>query len=223
MFHRDLADMWVVASPVAGQAGKSFAELATAARREPLELFLDLLAEHDSAIRWKTVVTNDRAAQRQFLLSHDTTLPGFNDSVAHVRNMAFQDGALQMLQQVLLNPQLMPLEKAIHKLTGQWAAWLGLDCGFLRPGAWADVVVISPDELRQGLGPPIEHYDPRLHGAMRMVKRSDGIVRQVFVGGRLAFENSQFTPSLAASASAGCSARNAEQRRTTRPATRPTR
>ena len=29
---------------------------------------------------------------------------------------------------------------------------------------------------------------------MRMVKRSDGVVRQVFVGGRLAFENAQFVP-----------------------------
>ena len=29
---------------------------------------------------------------------------------------------------------------------------------------------------------------------MRMVKRSDGVVRQVFVGGRLAFENDAFVP-----------------------------
>ncbi len=90
--------------PIAGQEGKSFAELAAAEGAEPLEYFMDLLAEHDSAIRWKTVVTNDRAAQRQFLFAHDTALPGFNDSGAHARNMAFQDGGLQMLQQVLQQP-----------------------------------------------------------------------------------------------------------------------
>ena len=56
------------------------------------------------------------------------------------------------------------------------------------------MIVVDPEQLRTGLGPPIEHYDERLHGAMRMVKRSDGVVRQVFVGGRLAFENSQFVP-----------------------------
>ena len=196
IFHRDLADMWVVASPIAGQAGKSFGELAATQSREPLDFFLDLLAEHDSAIRWKTVVTNDRPAERQFLFAHDTTLPGFNDSGAHSRNMAFQDGGLQMLQQVLLNPQLMPIEKAIHKLTGQSAAWFGLDAGLIRPRARADVVVIDPRQLGAGLGPPIEHYDPRLHGAMRMVKRSDSVVRQVFIGGRLAFGDGQFSPEL---------------------------
>ncbi len=152
------------------------------------------MAEHDTAIRWKTVVTNDRDAQRHFLFAHDTALPGFNDSGAHARNMAFQDGGLQMLQQVLANPQVMPLEKAIHKLTGQSAEWLGLDAGLLKTGARADVIVVDPAKLRDGLGPPIEHYDERLHGAMRMVKRSDGVVRQVFVGGRLAFENGHFVP-----------------------------
>jgi N-acyl-D-aspartate/D-glutamate deacylase len=71
---------------------------------------------------------------------------------------------------------------------------LGLDAGYLRPQAWADVIVIDPAQLKSGLGPPIEHYDPRLDGAMRMVKRSDGVVRQVMVGGRLAFENGAFVP-----------------------------
>ena len=101
VFHRDLADMWIVSSPIPGQEGKSFAELAAAEGRDPLDYFMDLIAEHDSAIRWKTVVTNDRDAERQFLFAHDTALPGFNDSGAHARNMAFQDGGLQMLQQVL--------------------------------------------------------------------------------------------------------------------------
>jgi N-acyl-D-aspartate/D-glutamate deacylase len=192
VFHRDLHDMWIVSSPVVGQAGKSFAALAAAAGVEPLEYFMDLIAEHDSAIRWKTVVTNDRARERQYILAHPTTLPGFNDSGAHARNMAFQDGGLQLLQQVLLNPSLMPIEKAIHKMTRQTAEWLGLDAGSLAAGAWADVAIIDPEKLKTGLSDPIEQYDPRLSGAMRMVKRSDGVVRQVLIGGRVAFDNAQF-------------------------------
>jgi N-acyl-D-aspartate/D-glutamate deacylase len=194
VFHRDLGDMWIVSSPLAGQEGKSFAVLAQAEGREPLDYFMDLIAEHDSAVRWKTVVTNDRAAQRQFIFAHDTSLPGFNDSGAHARNMAFQDGGLQLLQQVLLNPEVMPIEKAVHKLTGMSAEWLGLDTGTVKSGAPADVIVVDPEKLRTGLSEPIEQYDERLHGAMRMVKRSDGVVRQVFVGGRLAFENAAFVP-----------------------------
>lgn len=194
VFHRNLDDMWIVSSPIPGQEGKSFGALAAAAGSEPLEYFMDLIAAHDSAIRWKTVVTNDRAEQRRFIFAHDTSLPGFNDSGAHARNMAFQDGGLQMLQQVLLHPDSMPLEKAIHKLTGMSAGWLGLDTGTVLPGKTADVIVVDPDKLRTGLSEPIEHYDERLHGAMRMVKRSDGVVRQVFVNGRLAFEDAQFVP-----------------------------
>ncbi len=194
VFHRNLADMWVVSSPVEGQAGKSFDQLARDVNRDPLEFFLDMLAEHDSDIRWKTVVTNDRDPVRHFLFAHATALPGFNDSGAHARNMAFQDGGLQMLQQVQANPGLMSVEKAIHKLTGQAAEWLGIDAGRLAAGARADVAVIDPARLRDGLSAPIEHYDPRLEGAMRMVKRSDGVVRQVFVGGKLAFDNAQFVP-----------------------------
>ncbi len=194
VFHRNLDDMWIVSSPIPGQQGKSFAELAKAAGAEPLDYFMDLIAQHDSAIRWKTVVTNDRAAERQFIFAHDSSLPGFNDSGAHNRNMAFQDGGLQMLQQVLLNPGIMPLEKAIHKLTGMSAEWLGLDTGTIREGKIADLIVVDPVKLKNGLSEPIEHYDERLHGAMRMVKRSDGVVRNVFVGGRLAMENAQFVP-----------------------------
>jgi N-acyl-D-aspartate/D-glutamate deacylase len=194
VFHRNLADMWIVSSPIPGQEGKSFDALARAEGRDSLEYFMDLLAEHDSAIRWKTVVTNDRDAQRHFLFAHDTALPGFNDSGAHARNMAFQDGGLQMLQQVQDHPHVMPIEKAVHKLTGLSAEWLGLDAGSIKPGARADLIVVDPQKLRSGLGPPIEHYDERLHGAMRMVKRSDGVVRQVFVGGRMAFELGRFVP-----------------------------
>lgn len=194
VFHRDLGDMWVVSSPVPGQAGKSFKQLADEADAEPLEFFLDLLAVHDTLIRWKTVVTNDRPSQRRFIFAHPTTLPGFNDSGAHARNMAFQDGGLQMLQQVALNPNTMPIEQAISKLTRQSAEWLGLDAGSLAPGAWADAVVIDPEKLKTGLSDPIETHDPRFGGAMRMVKRSDGVVKQVVIGGDVVFEDGKFAP-----------------------------
>lgn len=192
LFHRDLGDMWVIASPVPGHAGKSFRQIAVEAGVEPIEHFMDLMTEHDTDIRWKTVVTNDRPDQRHFLMAHPTTLPGFNDSGAHARNMAFQDGGLQMLQQVLLHPEIMPVEKAIHKLTGKSAEWLGLDAGVLEPGRAADVAIIDPEKLKTGLSDPIEMHDPRFHGAMRMVKRSDGVVRQVLIGGKVAFDDGAF-------------------------------
>src|SRR5581483_3464726 len=67
VFHRNLDDMFVVSSPIPGQVGKSFQQLADQQGADPLEYFLDLLAEHDTAIRWKTVVTNDRPDKRQYI------------------------------------------------------------------------------------------------------------------------------------------------------------
>ncbi len=192
IFHRKLDDMWIVSSPIPLSEGKSFAQLARELGQEPLECFMDLVAEHDDAVRWKTVVTNDRPAQRQYLFAHKTTLPGFNDSGAHNRNMAFQDGGLQMLHQVVRNPQIMPIEKAISKLTLETAQWMGLDTGAIRPGDWADVAVIDPEKLHAGLGEPVEYVDPRIE-TMRMVKRNQ-VVRNVLVGGRPAFADGNFVP-----------------------------
>jgi len=196
VFHRDLGDMWIVSCPDPSLAGKSFAQVAQEKGLDPLEMFLDMLRDWDTSLRWKTSVSNDRPRQRQQLLAHPTTLPGFNDSGAHNRNMAFYDGALQMLQQVVLNPELMPVEQAVHKLTGQTAEWLGVEAGTLTPGSWADAVVIDPVRLRDGLSEPIEYHDPRMDGCMRLVKRSDSVVKEVLVGGQVVFEQGHFSPEL---------------------------
>ena len=193
VFHRNLGDMWVVSSPDPDHVGLSIEAIAKANNKEPLECFLDLLAEYDTDLRWKTVVSNDRDLPRRSLLAHPTTLPGFNDSGAHNRNMAFHDGALKMLQQVYLNPGTMPIERAVHRLSGEIAQWLGIDTGRITEGSVADVVIIDPDKLRTGLGDPVEHVDPALDNQMRMVKRSDGVVRDVLIGGKVAFEGGAFS------------------------------
>lgn len=192
VFHRNLGDMWVVSSPDPEHAGKSIEAIAKVLEQDPLECFMDLLAQYDTDFRWKTIVSNDRDLPRRMLLAHPTTLPGFNDSGAHNRNMAFHDGALKMLQQVYLNPGTMHIERAVHRLSGETAKWLGLQIGEITDGSVADVVVIDPDKLRNGLSDPIEHADADLDHQMRMVKRSDGVVRNVLIGGKVAFEDGNF-------------------------------
>lgn len=191
VFHRKLDDMWIESAPDTSLAGKNFMEVAKAINKDPLEHFMDLIAEYDTDLRWYSAVANHRTDQRMRLLAHKTTIPGFNDSGAHNVNMAFQDGALQTLKQFQAHPDKMPIEKIIYRMTKMAADWLGLDAGELTVGKRADVTIIDPSKLQTNLGAPIKDYDPRLEGAYRLVKRSDGVVKHVLVGGQEVFSEKE--------------------------------
>ena len=192
MFHRDFGRMEVVASPDVTHVGHAISELAARAGKDALAFFMDSIAAHDAAFRWTTVVGNDRDPERHRILASSGTLPGFNDAGAHNQQMAFQDGALALLRQSL-DPDcpLSPTE-AVHRLTGETATWLGLDVGRVEVGAVADLVLIDPDVLVDGLGPPIALDDPGFGTLPRMVRRSDGVVRAVAIGGEVVFEDGEF-------------------------------
>lgn len=196
VFPRRLDDMWVVNSPDKTQIGKSFDQIAKETGTEPLAHFMDLLARYDTDLRWKSAVANHRPAQRLRLLAHRTTIPGFNDSGAHNVNMAYYDGSLQVLKQAQANQDVFPIETAIYRLTKMPADWLGIEAGSIEVGKKADVVVIDPSKLQSNLGDPIELYDERLEGAMRLVKRSDGVIKHVFVGGEEIFNEKGFHTEL---------------------------
>ena len=196
LFHCNLDEMQIVSCPDHTLEGKSFGEVARARKQDPVECLLDLLAEFDTGIRWCSEAANDRPEARKYLLGHKYTLPGFNDSGAHNRNMAFQDGALQMLRQAVEDPAWISIEKAVQRLTSEPAEWLGLKgVGSIEKGRQADVAVIDPTKLSSNLGAPVEHNDDRV-GHMRVVKRSDGVVSHVVVNGKTAYSGGTFAPTL---------------------------
>ncbi|WP_035728003.1 N-acyl-D-amino-acid deacylase family protein [Eisenibacter elegans] len=196
VFHRRLDDMWVVKSPETGQEGRSVADLAAERKQDPLDFFMDMVAKYDQDFRWKSAVANHREEKRIKLLAHKTTIPGFNDSGAHNVNMAFYDGSLQTLKQAQKYPHVMSIETAIHRMTKMAADWLGIDAGALRVGDRADLAILDPTQLASGLSEPIEHHDPRLGGTMRLVKRSDKVMKHVMVKGELLFSEGQFAQDL---------------------------
>ena len=68
---------------------------------------MDLASKHGDAVRWRVVVANHRPSQVKRILANQFTMPGFNDSGAHIRNMAFHDGALHMLRMAARDPAWM--------------------------------------------------------------------------------------------------------------------
>ena len=200
VWQRDFHDAHIVACPDASLVGRSFGDVADERGIHPVDAFLDLVVEHGRALRWRTIIANHRPDEVAFMFQHPSAILGFADSGAHIRNMAFYSLPLRVLRLVrdreLAGRPVMPLEKAVRRLTGEIADWLDVEAGHLRQGDRADVVVVDPRALDERLDAYHEAPMEGLGGLVRMVNRSDGTVRAVVVNGRIAFDGASFDPDL---------------------------
>jgi N-acyl-D-aspartate/D-glutamate deacylase len=153
---------------------------------------------YDRDLRWWFTVANDRPAILEQLLFHPHMLPGFNDSGAHLINLAFFDGNLLTLQ-LAQRHSLARVAHAVRRLTREPAQFFGVDAGRLDVGARADVVLLDPEALRA--------YDTDANRCMvhreifeheQLVNRSDGVVTAVFIAGEQVWDGRDFTPALGA-------------------------
>jgi N-acyl-D-aspartate/D-glutamate deacylase len=123
---------------------------------------------------------------------------GFADSGAHLRNMAFYSFPLRLLRRVHEAAEagrpFLSIAQAVHRLTGELAAWYGVDAGTLREGDRADLVVIDPAGLDASLDAYHEAPIAEFGGLRRMVNRSDRAVVATLIGGHVVFERGAFAP-----------------------------
>lgn len=190
VFHRDFRHSRVVSAPDASLVGLSFHEIAARRGRDVVEVFLDLCAEHGDALRWRTVIGNDRPHAVKEILAHPDTSPGFSDAGAHLRNMAFYNFPLLMLR-LALRDGFVSVERAVHRLTGEIAEFYGLDAGRLAVGSRADVAVVDPAALDDSLDGIHEGTMPEFGGWMRLVRRNPAAVPYVLVNGRVSAERGE--------------------------------
>ena len=117
----------------------------------PLDVMLDLSLEENLETRfWSVLANNDPDAIAE-LLPEDTVLLGLADSGAHVSQLCDACFATDLLGNWVRDKNVMPLEHAIHKLSGEPAAVFGLhDRGTLEVGKAADVVVFDYDTIAPG-------------------------------------------------------------------------
>ena len=199
VWHRDFDDAWIVDCPDASVVGKSVGELAKSRDEHPADLFLDLLVAHGPRLRWRTLIANHRPEVVEKLVCEPSTLIGFADSGAHIRNMAFYNFGLRLLKLVrdaeLRGQPVMPIETAIWRLTGELGEWFNIDAGTLYEGARADLVIIDPAALDESLASYQEAPMEAFGGLQRMVNRG-AAVDAVLINGRVAFQNNQFANDL---------------------------
>lgn len=198
VWQRDFHDAFVVDAPDRSLVGKSFGQIADARGVHPVDAFLDLVVEHGSALRWKTLIANHRPRVLEQLAAHPSVHVSFADSGAHVRNMAFYNFPLYFLRTMKRaidrGAPVLPLEKAVHKVTGELAAWYGLDAGTLREGDRADLCVVDPEGLDDSLDGYHEAPMEGFGGLSRMVRRNDAAVRQTIISGEVVYEDGRFAP-----------------------------
>ena len=157
---------------------------------------IHLLRTYDLDFRWYAITANSDRKAAKAALTHRYTLPGFNDSGAHLTNMAFYDANLRGLQWVM-DDGLAAVSRHIMRLTKEPADFWQVDAGTLDVGAVADVVVIDPARLR-GWDPEstIELTYRDDLGDEVMVNRPEGIVTTTVVGGAVAWDGVDVAPEV---------------------------
>ncbi|MEM6791831.1 MAG: N-acyl-D-glutamate amidohydrolase [Myxococcota bacterium] len=187
VFHRNFAHATVKECPDATLVGQTFAAIGAARGCSEVDAFLDLVVAYGPKLRWYTVTGNDRPGPLGHLIADDHNLIGFSDAGAHLRNMAFYNFPLRMLKFVRdaerRGTPVMPLERAVHRLTGELGDWFDLDVGSLEVGDRADVVILNPDRLDDAVEAIVEAEMPEFGGMKRLVRRNPGAIPAVFVAG----------------------------------------
>ena len=157
------------------------------------EFFLALLHHFDRDLHWHYVAANKDPEVIKELLLHPKLLPGFNDSGAHVTNMAFFDGNLRALKIGLQDSEEV-FSHMLSRLTQEPAEFFGLDLGRLEVGARADMALFNPTNLAKYDGEASVQYQYRdVFDCHQLVNRSDGVVGGVFVGGECVWQGEKFT------------------------------
>lgn len=160
---------------------------------EEAGFMLYLFHRYDLGLRWWTVSANRDPAIVRELLNHPQILPGFNDSGAHLTNMAFYDCNLRCLQ-LAQQEGMDRVASQVRRLTREPAELMGVQAGRIELGDVADLAVIDPRALAAYDSEASHRFiwrDDYQHE--QLVNRSDGVVRQVYVGGRLAWDGERFT------------------------------
>ena len=215
---RDLNDMQIYRSSVAAWPGQTMAwiyhrykswcmnadmiddadekaafEALGNAVRDDGEFFLELLRHFDTDLHWCYVAANKDPEVIKRLLLHPKLIPGFNDSGAHVTNMAFFDGNLRALK-IGLEDSEACFSHMLSRLTSEPADFFGLSgVGSLRVGSRADMVLLNPQQLASYDGEASVQYQYRdVFDCHQLVNRSDGVVDGVFVGGQQVWQGDDF-------------------------------
>ena len=207
VFHRNFGKATVMACPDRSLVGKTFRDIGVSRGISEVDAFLDLAGEYGNDLRWYTVTGNDRPAPLARMMASDSSLLGFSDAGAHLRNMAFYNYPLRALkfakERAEQGAPVMPLEKLVRKLTGEIGEWFGIDAGTLAVGKRADLVIVDPAKLDHRVEEIEEAQMPEFGNFKRLVRRNPDVVPAVIVGGEVVVRRGEVLPEVGKSSGPG--------------------
>ena len=202
-FNRNLGDMFIDRCPISRWIGLSFQEVYDdikvgnvpvgfeSIKDEP-DFILAMLKVFDTDLVWNTTSANRDPYQTRKLLMDPLLLPGFNDSGAHLTNMAFYDCNLRSLN-IAQEGGILDVSYMVKRLTRDAANIFGIAGGQIKVGERADITIVNPEELEVYDG---ENSVQRIYREdfehEQLVNRSDGVVTATIVSGRAIWQNNKF-------------------------------
>ncbi len=175
------------------EEGRAFEAMGRDATHEAA-FFLGLLRHFDRDLHWYYVTANKNPETIKRLLLHPKLLPGFNDSGAHVVNMAYFDCNLRALR-IAANDSEALFGHMVKRLTREPAEFFSLDAGRIDIGSRADITLLDPQALKTYDGEAnVQFLHREIFGCSQLVNRSDGVVSGVYVRGERVWDGSGFTP-----------------------------
>lgn len=161
--------------------GRALVDIAAERESAPFDTLLDLSLEEGLETRWRYVMANDDEEGIRTLLGEEQMAMGLSDAGAHIGMLCDAPLPTDLLGNWVRERGVLPLEKAVHKLTGEPAAIFGFEGrGRLAPGAHADICVFDPGRVAPG--PLRRVYDFPEQGGRLTADAPEGVVH-VLVNG----------------------------------------
>jgi N-acyl-D-amino-acid deacylase len=131
--------------------GRGVIDLADEWKSTPLDVLLDISIDDGLRTRFRTVLSNNNTDGIAWLLPRDGVLLGLADSGAHVSQLCDAGFATDLLGTWVRDHEIMPIERAVHKLTEEPASVYGLrNRGTLAVGMAADIAVFDAETVATG-------------------------------------------------------------------------
>jgi N-acyl-D-aspartate/D-glutamate deacylase len=161
--------------------GRRVAHLARERGSSPLDVMCELAVAEDLETRFRAYIANDDVEAVRDLLTKERVVLGLSDAGAHVDQLCDAPLYTDLLGRWVRERRLMPLEKAVRKLSGEAADVFGfVRRGYLREGYWADVCVFDPETVDPG---PLRRVRDFPAEAERLTADAPRGVRHVLVNG----------------------------------------